>query len=610
MPIINNKIQENEIGKINLQYIIENEFYKTVPLISTNNFISYCKKRGIKISKEKLEKYEESRLFYPLARVEYPKIKIKVEYSENGKKYLGLGILRKGEKWNGDVKEKYSMFSFIDNAKDWFKEDLLWDPTSRDFEKWDNFVDENGYTKIESYYSIFQCYNFFILEQQTKMSLNCLDLISYDDIQIYKLIKRITSYSSNIISNQKKQVSRNVIIPLICQVLSNRYFPLTQTDERKIKVALHGFRSDEWDWFEYCRKWEPEKILSDLKMNPKYIKDLQSQLLHKAFFIDPIKEWYELVNFISIDKKEKLKDNALLAQTIYSTEKMLRFFYQDITGEDLPSPDETYGKWKEGFYGDGVVENELQYLEFISNIYHINPKPNLILIVEGDGEEKQIPRLASKFFGINFSTMGINIINLQGVGNFEGKKSVDKYGALEKLIDDHHNRQIFVFLILDNEGRVPNIKDKLVSKPSRYYPSRTITKDEYIHLWNTNIEFDNFTCEEIAQAMTDLAEEKYIFSSKEIEECKESFGKKGNPLQSLSKEKLNYSISKINILEKLFDTIINSGDEYEEQQEKPIISVLEKIIDLARNNSYCQPISLDHWEKNQESGFFGNPISK
>lgn len=601
----------NKTGKINLQYIIENEFYKTVPLVSSNNFISYCKKRGIKISKEKLEKYEELGLFYPLARVEYPKIIIKVEYSENGKEYLELGILREGEEWSGDVEEEYSMFSFVDDAKDWFKEDLLWEPTSRDFEKWDNFVDENGYTKIESYYSIFQCYNLLILEQQTKMSLNCMDWISYDDIQIDKTIKTITSYSSNLISKQKEQVSRNKIIPLICQVLSNRYFPLTQTDGRRIKVTSHGFRSDEWDWFEYCRKWEPEKILSDLEMNSEYINDLQSQLLHKAFFIDPIEKWYELVDFISIDKKERLKDNALLAQTIYSTEKMLRFFYQDITGEDLPSPDETYGKWKEGFYGKGVVENKLQYLEFISNIYHINPKPNLILIVEGDGEEKQIPRLASEFFGINFLTMGINIMNLQGVGNFEGNKKDDKYGALEKLIDDYHNRQTLVFLILDNEGRVLKIKEKLVSKSSQYYPSRTITKDEYIHLWNTNIEFDNFTCEEIAQAMTDLANGKYRFSSKEIEECKASFGikGKGNSLQSLSKEKIDYNISKIDILEKLFDTIINPVVGHEEQK-KPIISVLEKIIELARKNSYCQPISLDHREKNQESDFFGNPLSK
>jgi len=601
----------NKTGKINLQYIVENEFYKTVPLVSSNNFISYCKKRGIKISKEKLEKYEELGLFYPLARVEHPKIIIKVEYSENGKEYLELGILREGEEWSGDVEEEYSMFSFVDDAKDWFKEDLLWEPTSRDFEKWDNFVDENGYTKIESYYSIFQCYNLLILEQQTKMSLNCMDWISYDDIQIDKTIKTITSYSSNLISKQKEQVSRNKIIPLICQVLSNRYFPLTQTDGRRIKVTSHGFRSDEWDWFEYCRKWEPEKILSDLEMNSEYIKDLQSQLLHKAFFIDPIEKWYELVDFISIDKKERLKDNALLAQTIYSTEKMLRFFYQDITGEDLPSPDETYGKWKEGFYGKGVVENKLQYLEFISNIYHINPKPNLILIVEGDGEEKQIPRLASEFFGINFLTMGINIMNLQGVGNFEGNKKDDKYGALEKLIDDYHNRQTLVFLILDNEGRVLKIKEKLVSKSSQYYPSRTITKDEYIHLWNTNIEFDNFTCEEIAQAMTDLANGKYRFSSKEIEECKASFGikGKGNSLQSLSKEKIDYNISKIDILEKLFDTIINPVVGHEEQK-KPIISVLEKIIELTRKNSYCQPISLDHREKNQESDFFGNPLSK
>ena len=98
----------NKIGEINLQYIIENELYKIVPLVSSNDFVSYCEKRGIKISKEKLEKYEELGLFYPLARVEYPKIKIKVEYSENGKECFEFGILREGEEWGGDIKEEYS----------------------------------------------------------------------------------------------------------------------------------------------------------------------------------------------------------------------------------------------------------------------------------------------------------------------------------------------------------------------------------------------------------------------------------------------------------------------------------------------------------------------
>ena len=161
---------------------------------------------------------------------------------------------------------------------------------------------------------------------------------------------------------------------------------------------------------------------------------------------------------------------------------------------------------------------------------------------------------------------------------------------------------------MDDEGNASNIKKRLVDRDSCYNPSRKITKDEYFHLWKRNIEFDNFTCEEIAQAMTDLAEGKYTFSSEEIKECCKSFGKKGDPLTSLSKEKLNYEISKIYILEKLFDTIINS--DAERQQERKIINVLKKIIDLAIINSNCQPTSLDHRKKNQESDFYNNTISK
>jgi hypothetical protein len=85
--------------------------------------------------------------------------------------------------------------------------------------------------------------------------------------------------------------------------------------------------------------------------------------------------------------------------------------------------------------------------------YHLNPRPRLILLVEGTGEYEQFPLLARDLFGVDFPRSRILIENLEGVASFTGKKRLDRYGALAKFIDFYHSLQTFVFIVLDREGR-------------------------------------------------------------------------------------------------------------------------------------------------------------
>ncbi|MGC1120323.1 MAG: hypothetical protein WBA22_04440 [Candidatus Methanofastidiosia archaeon] len=142
-----------------LKYMVENELFITCPFLQTNRFIQYCKDRDISTSRKQLEQFERLGIFYPIARVQYPKIKYKVKYIDDGKRYLVLGRLKDEEDWNGDVREEYAHFWFEKGyAMNWLKAKLLWKPLSRPFQSWDTLGDKNGYQKIESFYSIFQCY--------------------------------------------------------------------------------------------------------------------------------------------------------------------------------------------------------------------------------------------------------------------------------------------------------------------------------------------------------------------------------------------------------------------------------------------------------------------
>ena len=594
--------------RADLNYLIENELMVVCPLISTDRFISHCRESGVATSKEQLEEFERLGLFYPFARVQYQKLKIKVEYSEDRQHYREIGLLEKGEQWQGDIEEEYAYFSFEKEcAQEYIDEGLLWEPHTKAFQPWDTFIDEDGGRQIESFYSRFQIYNLHKLIKLTSVELRA-EWLGYP-----KYKKMMLDAAKRIIIDQQKNATTGNSLPLLCQVISNRYFPSTQSDRRTITVSTSGRHSREWDWFQYRRSWDAKAVSVTLGLAIEELKAVHDHVLREATHLDPLEHWYDIVSFVSIEQRKRLKDKAALAQVMYVQEMMLRLFFRDITGEALPAPDESWDWSREVYYGKDAIENQLIYLELLTNKYRLNPKPRLILVVEGEGEFRQLPRLARELLGHNFPTIGIRIVQLEGVGGFTGRKRIDKYGALEKFIDDYHFRQTFVFVILDNEGRVSNVKRRLISAQSRLYPKRKVTKAEYIHIWQKTIEFDNFTHREIADAMSKLSKQvgrACKFEPDEVAKCEKDFGsKKRDWLSIIFKQKCGFELPKPELLKILFDEILcDPVKEFQEngQPKRPIVQLLMTIARLAGRNH--QPVRFDTWKQNQESGYFGDTV--
>lgn len=408
--------------------IFENEYFLACGLLSSDRFVSFCADRGIRVTLAELEQLEKLGIFYPIARVSFPKIKIKGEYINDGKQFKSLGILKEEEKWEGDIREEYSHFSFEKKqALSWIEDEILWDPTNRPFRNWENLKDEAGYSKIESYYSIFQSYTLHQYFSWSTYSINAMWWVEYDNESVKRRSHEISKWAEMVIKSYQESDSAIGQLPIVCQVLSNRYYAQTQTDQRSIKISFNSM-SPEKDWYTYCQKWKPKEILVQLNISAEKIKDLHETISLKTKWCDPLEKWYSLVNFVSVDKKRELKGKALLAQTLYSMEHMLRLYYEDLTGEKLYPPDESQDWTRAKLYGEGITENELSYLEFLANEYHVNPKPNLILIVEGEGECQEIPRLCQELFGYNFSKLGIEVFDLKGIGGFWAKQKVNPWG--------------------------------------------------------------------------------------------------------------------------------------------------------------------------------------
>lgn len=465
---------------------------------------------------------------------------------------------------------------------------------------WDNFYDkELHWRKIESYYSQFQIYALYMIKQMASVNLSLVWWSTYDEETINKIVAQTKDISMQNVRLFKNGDKIEDEISNICQIISNRYFPKTQTDRRTINIS-HPSHYHKWDWWTYHRAWNPKIELEKLKVTEEKIKKYQEIMALRGRTCDPIEDWYDLVQFVSLEKKKRLKGEALLAQTFYSMEMMLRLFYKDLTGEDLSEEKGINYKWKERVYGDGIPDSNMLFLEYLANQYHLNPRPQLILAVEGRSEYEQIPRLA-KEIGYDFDNYGVRIELLEGIGNFTG-------GKIERFIDHYHNLQTIVYLILDNENKAIQFRNKIIKQKSRYPKvKRYITNENYIFIWDTCFEFDNFSDGEIANALSSLLN-GHSFIEAEIAICRKNFGKQKDPISTLFEKKTNRDLNKPSLAERLIDNLVkNLNDEFVDGKPKrKLLLAIMEIAKLASRN--YQPHSYELWKENQESGYLGKKI--
>ena len=580
---------------VSLKTIIENEWFIVCDLLPSDGFIKFCRSRGINTSREQLEQLEKLKLLYPIARVRFPNVTVKFEYSEDRRTYRYLGVLEEGEAWSGETREDYAAFSFTRReAEDWLKNGWLWDPQSRDFESWSEFL-EKGEPRVESYYSMFQCLPLYHLCQDLTIRVEGEWWGTYSREEVQQTGQQMVGRAQARIESIQKNAYPWARIALICQAISNRYYPKTQSDRRALSISQRWPYHD-WHWQEYCRKWNAEAVQQLLDVSIEDLKTLQERTARDARAIDPLEHWYSLIRFVSVDQRARLKDNALLAQTFYTIEEMLRLFYRDLMGVSLYPPDESRGWRRSDFYGEGVPENELQYLEFLTNQYHLNPRPRLLLFIEGECERQEVPRIARELLGCPLERVGIQVESLIGIG--EAKK-------LERLIDHYHYRQTIVYLMLDNENKAKRWRNRLLRAKSKFpdVPG-TITKSEYVFVWEKSFEFDNFSDDEIAAAMTKVAGKRYEFTAGEVAQARAKFGQQRDRLSGLYKQRLGYDLNKPRLAETLVQAMLdNPAGEFnaEGMPKRPITAKVWEIIQLAAKN--YQPIRLKDWQATQQGEF-------
>ena len=497
----------------------------------------------------------------------------------------------------------------VQEGNNWFQKGWAYDTTN--VPQQHDVPDHTDRTK-EGYYSVFQVVYLEVVLTRMTHQVQLDDFLDWEEgkpIDWQKNGARWMEYTERSASGLREHQYRRATA-LLCQHISNRYYPQTQGDMRTERTS-RGYPSDRWvgvnalnwDWETEAYHWDPNKTEKLYGLTPEKLRHAYETLASEQSRCDPIEPWYQLTQFISLREREKLKDDALRAETLRAGAHMLRLLHKDLYEEELPHPNEVTGDVRSHIPEIEVRRDLRRYLEFVTNRFGINPQPRLSLIVEGESEEAAVIEIFERYYGCHPGTIGIEIIVLGGVGTATGNKKDDRFRAIFRLIDYLHHHQIFTFLVLDNENHATTLKEEAKRAKSIHSDRRYITRPEYIRIWKDSFEFDNFSCIEIANALNEVAQGYATFTNKEVLGIKKQ-NNPGSELKKLYNKKANYNynLNKIDFSNILVSNMM-SPNAKRRIENRPIIKILNRVKLLAARNHL--PTTERLWEINQASKHLG-----
>lgn len=538
-------------------------------------FIKFAKARGISIDAARLLRFERLGIFSPLFRV----------YSSNARKPLELPL----------------------TTNRWFTQGYATDTTQGQ----PHAIPKKNSQDSEAYYSRFQIASLIFTVDQFTASVSLDSFLDDDGLNKEAWLARgaeFEKFGGLLIQQGGTGKEFRPAIDLLCQFISDRYFPHTRSNQRTRIVSDGGFSSDQWmtingvawNWGDYAQAWDPSRTKRVFKLTPEKLKHAFETLAFQQCQLDPLERWYQLLQFISPRERDRLKHKALAAETIRSGAFMLRLLYQDLYGKELSHPNEVSSTVITHVPELAVRADARRHMEFVVNRFDLNPAPKLTLFVEGASEEAAIRAIFEHYFGAPPGTHQIEIVDLCGVDTATGGRKEDRFRAILRLVDYLHHHQTFTFLILDDENNARKLKEAAKGLASTLHASRHATRPEYIKIWRTSFEFDNFSATEIAKAMTTLAH-GVVFKTDEVAACKKAKNP-GAELSTLYNTRTNAGLNKIDLALQLVDMIFDPAS-HKAPTNRPLIRTLERVVRLAALNPF--PTMEESWERNQASKYLG-----
>jgi hypothetical protein len=357
---------------------------------------------------------------------------------------------------------------------------------------------------------------------------------------------------------------------------------------------------------EGIRRWEkwratsgPVKVIRWLDVTPTWLRDSASTLLHRAELTDPLGRWSDVLREARAATWWYLKGDARCALDMrIAAELLLRHYDALVKAKRAPVLPKRTGmehlEFDSRFRPRGSVDNILTQ-------FGLSPHPSLILVVEGETEERIFPRLM-KHYGISTDREFITIVNRQGVTKEIAPLLAYAIApALEPDIQAGHllaTRPLtHILVVSDPEGPMTTRPER--DKRRKVWVDRILRAlpDEYqtagvrqaldtlvhVDVWkgNLNFEYAHFNNRELARALAAVHQGPHQPAIAErIKQVAKLRAESANIQHALGRRG-----SKIALADALWPALlkkIETGEARGDAERIPIIRVLDRATDLAR----------------------------
>ncbi len=586
-----------------LDLLIDHDAFRVCRLMSTREFVRYCKARNVEVDVERLRHFERIGVFRPLLRAFRPEVTYKIEGNESGWRYAGA--MSDGEDWSGETRTEVLEFDpRTAQAREWRAEGLLWVPGQGEWLHEDTI--DTKPTLHEAYFSRFQLLPLDHVATMLTMKVHLEWATAVDGTPNFKWSPRLRN---NAATWGRKAAAAlrgprdEDVIAVLFQLIANRFYYKTQSDGRQMTIG----QFPDWEWGDYARTWRAEPFTAGIQLEENRSREFFEWLDIRWTHIDPVSRWYNLARFVRIDKRELLKGDALRGLAVREMAQMLRLFHKEAFGKDLRPLGEVGVHVIKRIPDVDPELDPMRALELSANDYGVNGKPQLVLFVEGETEQTVLPVIFERLWGAPASRYGIEISSLGGVDNAAGGKEAP-FSALWRLVDYLHHHQTLAFVLLDDEGfATRNVRDGLRKANSVHSADRKATRRDHIKVWKTSFELENFSDTEIALALNRMAARK-AFARADVAACRAAAvigpvkGRRMLTIDRMFQERMGVALDKPGLGLVLADVMLDPSTR-RRPSSRPITRFLVRVAQKASGN--FQPVTQADWETNQRSGYLG-----
>lgn len=639
-----------------LRDFIEGENYLQNPPMETAKFIEFCKKQGVQTSKEELEYFEKEELLFPIIRVERPVVeeeRIKV------KKEDGREVCRIAESGAQNKVKFYSSYDFSEHNRDlflnWFREGNLFDPATREFQSWNNFLGErlkNGNQKIVSFYSGFQIYWLERLKESFSITLN----LAGDEIKVSSSIvltdnrggpgmfslAKIDDFSERLKEVAQKEPFKKIFdlekkkeklkedykkfdkfLKFLLSVQSV-YFPYAKSGGGKIHIT-RGIADDVKKWHKAKRNFKLEIVLNKVNLKIEDVANWYKIFSDEARKILSIRQddWVWLWKNIAWSKKDELNGSIRRGVEYLQWAVMLKRIIEEHLQKEIVDIDEIsniaaddilkfdivemnqyrkrYADSKKNYYHD-----RYKRLFYLANDFGLDYQPRVMVFVEGETEEKVFPEIFELYRRKKPEDLGVEFVNIQGISRFFGqeisiKNSSGKYqrgfiSNFNHLVSYNLRKwQTIPFFIGDSEGDIFSLLSKEVS--ISFNQNQYLFPKDWQYIWGIANDGKPFQGKDFEMANfsdDEIADVLTVVLNKPImTSTVQAKRNNGNGIKQIDE---NVELHKIEIAEKLHQNLFEKYDE--SVFERPVFKVIDKIENLAVLNH--PPVDTEIELKNKE----------